>query len=138
MEKQAQQGENMTVKQVAVALALVFAIVLAVAVAKQLSTEAMAVVIGVVCGVAAGLPTSVLLLVALTRRDRRRLDGLEQQAQHAQRNYPPLVIVQGGTPQALPPALQAGYWPTPQPGPALRREFNVVGGDDLLLDDGGY
>ena len=39
----------------------------------------MAVVIGVVCGVAAGLPTSLLLLVGMARRDHRRLDELEQQ-----------------------------------------------------------
>jgi hypothetical protein len=127
----------MNIKQGALALGLVFAIVLAVVVGKQMSTEAMAVVIGVVCGVAAGLPTSLLLLVALGRRDHRRLDELEQQSREAQRAYPPLVVIQGGQPQALPPGGQAGYWPVPQPGPAVRREFNVVGGDDLALDDWG-
>jgi len=128
----------MTIKQAAGALALVFVVVLAIAVAKQLSTEAMAVIIGVVCGVGAGLPTSVLLLVALSRRDRQRLDELEQRARQRQGAYPPLVVIQGGAPQAVPPAFQAGFWPTPQPSASARREFRVVGGDDLLLDDGGY
>ena len=124
----------MNMKQGALALGLVFAISLAVVVAKQMSTEAMAVVIGVVCGVAAGLPTSLLLLVGLTRRDHRRMDELEQQAQRARRNYPPMVVIQGGQPQSLPAGNQAGYWPMPQPGPVVQRDFNIVGGEDLVLD----
>jgi len=125
----------MTMKQGALALGLVFAIALAVVVAKQMSTEAMAVVIGVVCGVAAGLPTSLLLLVGLTRRDHRRLDEMEQQNRQSQRNYPPVVVIQGGQPQALPPGNQAGYWPMPQSGPVVQRDFNVVGGKDLVLEE---
>ena len=125
----------MNMKQGALALGLVFAIALAVVVAKQMSTEAMAVVIGVVCGVAAGLPTSLLLLVGLTRRDHRRLDELEQQTRQARRSYPPMVVVQGGQPQALPPGNQAGYWPMPQPGPAVQRDFSVVGGENLVRED---
>jgi hypothetical protein len=129
-----------SLKQVAAVLALVFVIALAVVVGKQMSTEAMAVVIGVVCGVAAGIPTSVLLLVALTRRDRQRLEDEERQAarecqRHSERSYPPVVVIQGGAPQALPPGPQAGYWPAPMPGPPVSRQFHVVGGDDLLPDD---
>jgi hypothetical protein len=128
----------MTVKQVAVGLGLVFAIVLAVVVAKKMSTEAMAVVIGVVCGVVAGLPTSVLLLMAVTRGDRRRMDELERQTGQGMRNAPPVVVIQGGQPQALPQGPQGGYWPAPQPQQAAARDFNVVGGNDLLLDDGRW
>lgn len=128
----------MTVKQVAGGLALVFVVVLAVAVAKQLSTEAMAVIIGVVCGVGAGLPTSVLLLAALSRRDRQRLDEIEQRTRRGQGAYPPLVVIQGGAPQALPSAPQAGFWPTPQSSAPARQGFRIVGGDDLLLDDNSY
>jgi hypothetical protein len=116
-------------------LAAILVVVLGVAVAKRMSTEAMAVVIGVVCGVAAGIPTAVLLVVALTRRDRQRLDEMERHTQQAQRAYPPVVVIQGGAPQALPPTAQAGYWPAPMPGPLSSREFHVVGGDELLLDD---
>jgi len=123
-------------KQVGVVLLMVFAAVLAVIVAKQMSTEAMAVVIGVVCGVAASIPTAVLLLVVLTRRDRQRLEDGERHS--ARGNYPPVVVIQGGAPQALPQGPQAGYWPAPPPEPGLRREFHVVGGDELLLDDGQY
>ena len=129
-------GDGISLKQIAVVLGLVFTVALAVVVGKQMSTEAMAVVVGVVCGVAAGIPTSVLLLVVLTRRDRQRMD--EVQRRPGQHNYPPVVVIQGGVPQALPPGSQAGYWPGPGPGPGSQRQFHVVGGDQLLLDDDQY
>jgi protein-disulfide isomerase-like protein with CxxC motif len=124
---------GVTIKQVCVAIGLVFAITLAVVVGKQMSTDAMAVVVGVACGVAAGIPTSVLLLVALTRRERRRAEDAERQMRQAERSFPPVIVIQGGAPQALP----AGYWPSSMPWQANRREFHVVGGDDLLADDQG-
>jgi hypothetical protein len=125
-------GLDVDMKQMVVALGLVFAVTLAVIVGRQMSSEAMAVVIGVVCGVAAGIPTSVLLLVALTRRDRQRAG---EAAQHSRQNgYPPVVVIQGGAPQSLPQGPQAGYWPAPMPGPTMRRQFHVLGDDDLILD----
>lgn len=129
-------GLGLGLRKLGVGLGLVFVIALAVIVGKKMSADAMAVVVGVVCGVAAGIPTSVLLLVVLTRRDRQRMD--EVQRRPGQHNYPPVVVIQGGAPQALPPGSQAGYWPGPQPGPGSQREFHVVGGDELLLDDGDY
>jgi hypothetical protein len=119
-------------KQIGLILGLVFAISLAVVVGKEMSAEAMAVVVGIVCGVAAGIPTSVLLLVVLTRRDRQRMEQVERQTR--QTNSPPVVVIQGGAPQALPPGPQAGYWPAPGPGPAVGREFHVVGGEDLRFE----
>jgi hypothetical protein len=127
---------GVSLKQIAFALGLVFALALAFVVGKQMSAEAMAVVIGVVCGVASGIPTSVLLLVVLTRRDRQRTEKLERR--RGQHIYPPVVVVQGGSPQALPPGSQGGYWPASQSGPVPQRQFHVVGGDELLLEDGQY
>jgi hypothetical protein len=126
---------GVTVKQVCGIIGLVFAVTLAVVVGKQMSTEAMAVVIGVVCGVAAGIPTSVLLLVALTRRERRRADEAERQGRAGERSFPPVIVIQGGAPQALPPGPQTGYWPSSIPWQPNRREFHVVGGEELLLED---
>ncbi len=123
----------MSVKQIGGVLGLVFAVALAVVVGKQMSTEAMAVVIGVVCGVAAGIPTSVLLLLLFTRRDRQRLEGAERQTQPG--SYPPVVVIQGGAPQPLPMVPPGGYWPALQPGPPVQRRFHVIGGSDLLLSD---
>jgi hypothetical protein len=128
----------MTFKQAVVGLGLVFIIVLAIVVAKQMSAEAMAVVIGIVCGVAASIPTSLLLFVTLTQRERRKLEQAERQARRAQGQYPPVVVIQGGAQQALPQGSQAGYWPTPPPGPTVNRQFHVVGGDDLIVDGEGY
>lgn len=122
----------MSVRQIAVVLVLVFGVVLAVVVGKQMSTEAMAVVIGIVCGVAAGIPTSVLLLVTLTRRDRQREEA-ERQAR--QMNYPPVVVVQGGTPQAIPPMSPTGYWPAPISTVRTSRLFHIVGGDEFFSGD---
>lgn len=129
-------GEGLGLKQVLLLVGLVFAITLAIVVGKKMSAEAMAVVVGIVCGVAAAIPTSVLLLVVLTRRDRQQLDDVE--ARSRQYGSPPVVVIQGGAPQALPPGPQAGYWPAPQPGPTVNREFHVVGGEDLMIDNGRY
>lgn len=129
-------GTGASAKLMLVVLGAVFAVTLAVVVGKQMSTEAMAVVVGVVCGVAAGIPTSILLLVALNKRERQRYDHIQRQEQKA--NYPPVVVVQGGGQAGLPPGPQAGYWPMATPGPAMDRQFNVVGGDDILVDDGRY
>lgn len=50
--------------------------VVAVAAIRELAlaNEALAVVVGVICGIAAAIPTSILLLVVLTRAERRQLD----------------------------------------------------------------
>lgn len=129
-------GMGLGMKQALIVVGLIFAIALAVVVGKKMSAEAMAVVVGVVCGVAAAIPTSILLLVVFTRRDRQQLGEME--ARSRQHSSPPVIVIQGGSPQALPPGPQAGYWPAAQPGPAVNREFHVVGGDDLMLDDGRY
>ena len=124
-------GSGLGFKQVAVAMGLIFAISLAVVVGKQMSAEAMAVVVGIVCGVAAAVPTSLLLVLVLTRGERRRPpDEGQRHARSAQ--YPPVVVIQGGGPQGLPSAPYADYWPGPMPGPAAQRHFQVIGGDELV------
>ncbi|MFC2046563.1 hypothetical protein ACFLTC_03470 [Chloroflexota bacterium] len=124
-------GLGLSIKQTGMALGSVFAITLVAVLVREMSTEAMAVILGIVCGVAAGIPTSVLLLVVLTRREQKKIEGAEWQAK---RNYPPVVVIQGGAGQALPQGLQASYWPAPAPGPMLNRQFHVVGEDDLVAN----
>ena len=116
-----------------VVVGLVFGIVLAAVVGSRMSAEAMAVVVGIVCGVAAGIPTSVLLLVVFGRRDRQRYEFEERDARYS--GSPPVVVIQGGASQALPPAQQAAYWPVAMPGANAQRDFQMVG-DDPLLGDG--
>jgi hypothetical protein len=127
-------GLGAGLKQMVFVLAAVFGLTLAVIIGKKMSTEAMAVVIGVVCGVAAAIPASALLLVALTHRERQQ-EERERQTQ-PRGAYPPVVVIQGGTPQALGPGPQAGYWPAPPSGPPLPRQFHVLGGDDLFFEEG--
>jgi len=120
-------------RHVALVLGVVFAAALAVVVGRQMSTEAMAVVVGLVCGIAASIPTSLLLLVVLTRRDPLQVAGTKRQARRG--NSPPAVAIQasGGT-QGWPPGPQAGYWPAVLPGPTVDRQFHIVGGDGLTMD----
>jgi hypothetical protein len=126
-------GSSMSIGRCFLIVGLVFGIALAVVVGNRMSAEAMAVVVGVVCGVAAGIPTSALLLLAMGRRDRRRYEGDDRAARFS--GSPPVVVIQGGAPQALPPGRQVGYWPAVQPGATAQRDFHVVG-DDGLVDDG--
>ena len=121
--------DGLELKQVVLVIGLTFAITLAVMIGKRMSAEAMAVVVGIVCGVVASVPASLLLLVVLGRgegpaRDARR--GGDARA------CPPVVIVQGGTPQALPPGMMPGYWPSA--APPLRRDFQLVDAAHDLLD----
>ena len=130
------RGFGTSLKQVSAVLGIIFAVVLAVVVGKQMNTEAMAVVVGVVCGVAAGIPTSLLLFLVLSRREQQRSEGPERRAR--QGAYPPVVVIQGGGSPGLAPGPQAGYWPMATQGPQVNRQFQVVGGDDLLMEDGRY
>lgn len=126
-------GVGGNAKHVVLVLGAVFAVALAVVVGQQMSTEAMAVVIGVVCGIAASIPTSLLLLVVLTRSDRQQVTGTERQTR--QNNNPPVMVIQGGGgTQGWPPGPQAGYWQAVQPGPTVDRQFHIVGSDGLTVD----
>jgi hypothetical protein len=126
-------GMGAGLRRLGIGLGLAFVIALAVIVGKKMSADAMAVVVGVVCGVVASIPTAILLLVMSARRDRQQ----PQPPTTRSGSYPPVVVIQGGATQALPPG-QAGYWPAPPPGPVSDRQFHVVGGEDLLIDDGSY
>lgn len=122
----------MGASRIFIILGLVFAVTLAVVVGKRMSAEAMAVIIGVVCGIAAGIPTSVLLLLVMSHRDQQQFEGSGQQSRVG--TLPPVVVIQGGSPQALPPGRDTRYCSAPVLGPAVQRQFHVVGGDDLVDD----
>jgi hypothetical protein len=132
-QKHELRGSGVSLKQVALALVATFVVALSIMVGKRMSAEALAVIVGVVCGVAASIPTSVLLLVVLNRRGRE--SDRDPGRNLRQGSQPPVVVIQGGAPQGLPQGHQAGYWPAPAHGPTVSRQFHVVGGDDLVLDD---
>ena len=103
---------------------LAFLIALAVVVGNRMSAEAMAVVVGVVCGVAAAVPSTLLLVLMLSRRERQPEEKARQQTP-----YPPLVIVQGGQPNPTfyPPSYE--YRPPAglPPGRTVDAAYRVLG-----------
>jgi hypothetical protein len=116
-------------KRAMVILGSVFAVALAVVVGRQLPTEAMAVVVGVVCGVVAAIPTSLLLLVVLTRRERQAMERGQRQGDDQGEGYPPVVVIQRDP--ATPSIWEMEPWPRQAPA---RTEgwFYLAEGDDLL------
>lgn len=108
---------------------LAFVVALAVVVGQRMDAQALAVVVGVVAGVVAGLPTAMLVLLALSRRDRQR--GAAPAQPPPATASPPVVVIQGGEPRSLPPAPLPAY-------PVQReRPFVVVGEEDDAWDTGG-
>ncbi len=116
-----------------VIVGLVFGVALAVVVGSRMSAEAMAVVVGVVCGVAAGIPTAALMLVVMNRRERQHDEAVARPAGFG--GSPPVVVIQGGAPQALPPGQHTAYWPSVPPPAHVQRQFQLVG-DEELIEDG--
>jgi hypothetical protein len=127
-------GLDLGLRRLSIGLGLVFVVALAIIVGRKMSADALAIVVGLVCGVAASIPTAIMLLIISARRDRQRP---QPPAAHSS-SYPPVVVIQGGAHQALPPGQQPGYWPAPPPSPFSNRQFHVVGGEDLLIDEGRY
>lgn len=107
-------------------LGLAFCVTLAIVVGSRMSVDATALLVGVACGVLASIPTSLLLVWALGRRDQT----------YAGRNggtgggyqYPPVVVVNPGQGMSRPgwgqPALPA-YDEMPLPGGI--RQYKIVG-----------
>ena len=107
-------------------IAIVLAVTLAVIVTNRISDEALAVLAGAVCGVAAAIPTSLIILAVLRRRETSN-DRYEEPRAHppAYGAYPPIVVVappdrwqQSHGWSELPPSLK----------PPSQRDFTVVGG----------
>jgi hypothetical protein len=113
-------------RRTVIVMSFAFAVALAVVVGNRMSTEAMAVVVGVVCGVAAAIPMSALILLVSRRRE--RLDAFTQRGAYGshQGAYPPVVVIQGGTPTPTDP-LPPYYGSAPE---AIPRQFHIVGEED--------
>lgn len=103
---------------------LAFAVGLGAVVGYRMSSEAMAVVVGVVCGVLASIPMSLLILIVTRRMNPQHY---EEQHYERRREYPPIVVVNPGRVQQLPP-LSSPPSPYPTRLPATR-EFKVIGED---------
>jgi hypothetical protein len=128
-------GSRLSPGRIGLLLGLVLVAALVVVVASRMGSEALSVVVGVICGVTAGIPTSLLLLTVMSRRERHRYAKPRRHSQAG--NYPPVVVIQGGVPQTLRPGQRADHWPSSPPGPQAQRHFHAVGGEELV-DDGQY
>ena len=121
---------------------ILFLVTLAVVIGVRMSAEAMAVVIGVIFGVAASIPTSLLIMAVLWRREQRAIDGRDGRGRRkGQGALPPsVVIVSPGNVGTGNPYRQPAYLPQPdlQWG-QTPRQFHVVGEpDEASSDDGRY
>ena len=108
-------------------VALTFAVTLAVIIGNRLSDEALAVLAGAVCGVGAAIPTSLLIIAIMRRRDKpsEEWNSAHQAQPHPQQGYYPPVIVVSPSNAQQQPYNWNGYPPsltTP-----IQREFTVVG-----------
>ena len=100
-----------------------FAVALAIVIGVRISPDAMAVIIGIVCGVLASIPTSVILVWVLRQRD-KQLDSQYGYMRPGQ--YPPVVVVNGQTPNGYGTALHTPAL-TANGTPPGSRDFKVVG-----------
>ena len=108
---------------------LAFVVTLGVVVGNRMSADAMAVVVGVVCGVAAGIPMSVLLMLVMNRRHRGGAEPLDSQSNGRYAQYPPVVVIQGGTP--APANLTPPYYPMHTAvSESGSRQFRLIGEHD--------
>ena len=102
-----------------------FGVALAVIVGIRLEQAALAVIIGVICGVSASIPTSLLIVAILRRRDAQET---RRHTQHsAPAPQPPQIVV------VTPPQMRAGNnWPEeyslPVPG---QRQFAIIGDEEI-------
>jgi len=119
-------------KKIVIGLAAAFAVTLAVVIGKQMSADAMAVVVGVVCGIGASIPTSLLMLFVITRKEQAQ----QQQQQQQQRAFPqvPAVMIVNPPAGQISPYYQAtsgSYLPPLNGG---QRQFQVLGADEFDSD----
>jgi hypothetical protein len=100
-------------------IGIVFAITFAIVFGTRISADALAVIVGVILGIGAGIPTTLLAIFIMTRR--QALDKTLPPS-----SQPPVVIVNTPDRAALsaPPAFSAPY-PSD-----LARKWNVIGDSD--------
>ena len=102
--------ERIPVRQSVAWGAVAFGVTLAVIIGVRLDQTALAVVIGVACGVAASIPTSVLIVSLLRRRDVRAERKEVGKNRSVETQSPPVVVVA--------PPRHKPHPPTPPAPPA--------------------
>ena len=116
------QGTN-SLRRSALWGAIAFGLAMALIVGLRLEKAALTAVVGVICGVGASIPTSLLVVTLLQKRDNRRERGNRRFG-----GQPPVVVV---TPQSTPQFPPRETWPEEYTLPAqVQRKFSVIGEDE--------
>jgi hypothetical protein len=109
--------------------AIAFGIALAVMIGVRLDQAALAVVVGVACGVGASIPTGLMVVFLLRRRDFKDERQSNWRRGNGMAQSPSVVVV---APPAVPQLGQPTAWPdaygTPLPA---RRDFAVIGEEGM-------
>ncbi len=104
---------------------IAFGVVLAGIIGVRLEQAALTVVVGVGCGVGASVPTSILIVALMHRRNEKQ----DNRKRPLAAQQPQVVVV---TPQAAPQIQQAGAWPEQFALPVpSQRQFSVIGEDEV-------
>jgi hypothetical protein len=114
--------EQVSLRQSALWGAVAFGVALAVVIGVRLDQAALAVVVGVVCGVGASIPTALLIVALMRRRDGRH--EVRSVGREAVQSPPVVVVAPPAAPQLPPAATWSGAYPTPAPA---QRQFTVIG-----------
>ena len=122
-------GQLVSLRQSVVWGAIAFGVTLAVIIGVRLDQAALAAVVGVACGVGASIPTGMLIVLLMRRRDltseRRAARGYGREMVQS----PPVVVV---APPAAPRLSQPATWQGPS-GASIpaQREFTVIGEEGI-------
>ena len=110
-------------KRYLAALSLIIVTALLLVIGFRLSQDAVAVIVGIGLGVVATLPTSLVLIYMIMRRDQSSIG--QHQSGFSNQQQPPVIIVNGGQQPGLPTnsPTQPGY-PMSLPAP---RTFTIIG-----------
>ena len=118
---------QISLRQSGILGAVAFGVALAVIIGVRLEQAALAALVGVVCGVGASIPTSLLIVAVLRRRDtqeQKRTRSAEQQLAR----QPQVVVV---APPAAPQLPQPASWPGAYvPDMSAQRQFSIIGEEE--------
>jgi hypothetical protein len=114
---------------------IAFFVTLGLIVGLRLDQAALTMVVGVGCGIGASIPTGLLVVLFLRRRDNREQIRSRRPTHYAERQPPPVVVVSPPSVPQLTHVPQAQDWARGfAPGAPAQREFAVIG--DEGLEDG--
>jgi hypothetical protein len=119
--------EQVSLRQSGILGAIAFGVALAVIIGVRLEQAALAALVGVACGVGASIPTSLLIVAVLRRRDSQDQKRSQHAAQRAPQ--PPVVVV---APPATPQLPQPASWPGAYvPDTSAGRQFSIIGEEGI-------